>query len=152
MKKVIGILIGVLFLGSLNLMAQDKEKVKVVSLDVESFKAKVYNYDKNPEEWVFEGNEPCVIDFYADWCRPCKMVAPIMDELAEDYDGQITIYKVNTDKQKELAGLFGVRSIPAILYVPMDGKPQMSTGAMKKDDYKKIFDEFLLGKKSEEKK
>jgi len=152
MKKVIGILFGVLFLGSINLMAQDKEKVKVVSLDVESFKAKVYNYDKNPEEWVFEGNEPCVIDFYADWCRPCKMVAPIMDELAEDYDGQITIYKVNTDKQKELAGLFGVRSIPAILYVPMDGKPQMSTGAMKKDDYKKIFDEFLLGKKSEEKK
>ncbi len=152
MKKVIGILIGVLFLGSLNLMAQDKEKVKVVSLDVESFKAKVYNYDKNPEEWVFEGNEPCVIDFYADWCRPCKMVAPIMDELAEDYDGQITIYKVNTDKQKELAGLFGVRSIPSILFVPMDGKPQMSTGAMKKDDYKKIFDEFLLGKKSEEKK
>ncbi len=152
MKKVIGILIGVLFLGSLNLMAQDKEKVKVVSLDVESFKAKVYNYDKNPEEWVFEGNEPCVIDFYADWCRPCKMVAPIMDELAEDYDGQITIYKVNTDKQKELAGLFGVRSIPSILFVPMDGRPQMSTGAMKKDDYKKIFDEFLLGKKSEEKK
>lgn len=152
MKKVIGILIGVLFLGSFNLMAQDKEKVKVESLDMEGFKAKVYNYDKNPEEWVFEGNEPCVIDFYADWCRPCKMVAPIMDELANDYDGQITIYKVNTDKQKELAGLFGVRSIPAILYVPMDGKPQMSTGAMKKQDYKKIFDEFLLGKKSEEKK
>ena len=120
MKKIIGILIGVLFLGSLNLMAQDKEKAKVEPLNVESFKAKVYNYDNNPEEWVFEGSEPCVIDFYADWCRPCKMVAPIMDELAEDYDGKIKIYKVNTDKQKELAGLFGVRSIPSILFVPMD--------------------------------
>jgi thioredoxin len=152
MKKVIGILIGVLLLGSFNLLAQDKEKAKVKVLDVAGFKAKVFNYEENPEEWVFEGNEPCVIDFYADWCRPCKMVAPIMEELAKEYDGQITIYKVNTDRNKELSGLFGIRSIPSILFVPMDGKPQMSTGAMKKEDYKKIFDEFLLGKKSEEKK
>lgn len=154
MKKVIGILIGVLFLGSLNLTAQEKEKAKakVQVLDVAGFKDKVFNYEDNPEEWVFEGDEPCVVDFYADWCRPCKMVAPIMEELAREYDGQITIYKVNTDKNKELSGLFGIRSIPSILFVPMDGKPQMSTGAMKKEDYKKIFDEFLLGKKSEEKK
>ena len=152
MKKIIGILIGVLFLGSLNLTAQEKAKAKVQVLDVAGFKDKVFNYEDNPEEWVFEGDQPAVIDFYAVWCRPCKMVAPIMEELAKEYDGQITIYKVDTDKNKELSGLFGIRSIPSILFVPMDGKPQMSTGAMKKEDYKKIFDEFLLGKKSEEKK
>ncbi|NOX48036.1 MAG: thioredoxin [Chlorobi bacterium] len=154
MKKVIGVLIGVLFLGSFNLIAQDKEKskAKVQVLDVAGFKAKVFNYEENPEEWVFEGDQPAVIDFYADWCRPCKMVAPIMEELAEEYDGQITIYKVNTDKNRELSRLFDIKSIPYILYVPMDGRPHGTKGAMKKEDYKKIFDEFLLGKKTEEKK
>ncbi len=147
MKKVIGILIVVLFLGSINLMAQDKAKIVVEALTVEGFKEKVYNWEENPEKWVFEGNEPCVIDFYADWCRPCKMVAPIMEELANDYEGKIKIYKVNTDKNKELSRLFEIRSIPSILFVPMDGEPQMTKGAMKKADYAKIFDEFLLGEK-----
>ena len=151
MKKIIGILIGILFLGSFNLSAQDTENTKVKVLDLAGFKTKVYNYEKNPEEWVFEGDEPCVIDFYADWCRPCKLIEPIMEELAKEYDGQITIYKVNTENNQELSRLFGISSIPSILFVPMDEEPQMSSGAMKKEQYKKVFDEFLLGKKSEEK-
>jgi len=151
MKKIIGILFVVLFVGGVNLMAQDKAKIVVEALTVEGFKEKVYNWEENPEEWVFEGNEPCVIDFYADWCRPCKMVAPIMEELANDYEGKITIYKVNTDKNKELSRLFEIRSIPSILFVPMDGQPQMTKGAMQKADYAKIFDEFLLGEKPKNK-
>jgi thioredoxin len=119
----------------------------VVQLTKAMFLEKVYNYEKNPKEWVFEGDKPCVIDFYADWCRPCKMVAPIMAELAEKYKGQITIYKINTDQERELAQLFGINSIPTMYFCPADGKPQMTQGAMDKDTYEKIIAEVLLNKK-----
>ena len=110
------------------------------------FLAKVYNFEKNPEEWKYEGDKPAIVDFYADWCGPCKMVAPILDELAKEYDGQIVIYKVDTEKEQELAGAFGIRSIPSILFIPMEGKPEMAQGAMPKASFKKAIDEFLLKK------
>jgi len=116
-------------------------------LTYETFKEKVWDFEKNPEEWKYEGNVPCVIDFYADWCKPCKMVAPIMDELAIKYDGKVKIYKINTDKEKKLAGVFGIRSIPSVLFSPMSGKPMMQTGALQKADYIKIIEEELLDKK-----
>jgi len=119
----------------------------VVQLTKAMFLEKVYNYEKNPKEWVFAGDKPCVIDFYADWCRPCKMVAPIMAELAEKYKGQITIYKINTDQERELAQLFGINSIPTMYFCPVNGKPQMTQGAMDKDTYEKIIAEVLLNKK-----
>lgn len=119
----------------------------VIQLTKAMFLEKVYNYEKNPKEWVFEGDKPCIIDFYADWCKPCKMVAPIMAELAEKYKGQITIYKINTDEERELAQLFGIRSIPTMYFCPADGRPQMTQGAMDKATYEKIISEVLLNKK-----
>lgn len=100
-------------------------------LTKESFLTKVFDYENN-REWKFEGDVPAIVDFYADWCGPCKMVAPILEELSEEYKGRINIYKVDTDKEQELAAVFGIRSIPSILFVPMNGKPQMAMGAMPK--------------------
>ena len=107
---------------------------------------KVYNFEKNPDEWKYEGDKPAIVDFYATWCGPCKMVAPILDELAKEYDGQIVIYKVDTDKETELARAFGIRSIPSILFIPMNGKPEMAQGALPKEAFKKAIDELLLKK------
>ena len=111
-------------------------------LTKETFKEKVFNFEDN-QEWKFEGDKPAVIDFYADWCGPCKMIAPILDELATEYEGKVDIYKVNTEDQYELAGMFGIQSIPSVLFIPMDEQPQMSMGAMPKDTFKKAFSEVL---------
>ena len=117
-----------------------------IHLTKEEFLKKVANYETNPQEWKYLGDKPCIIDFYADWCGPCKAVAPIMEELAKEYDGQIYIYKIDTEAEQELAAAFGIRSIPSILFVPMEGKPQMSMGAMPKDQFVKAINEILLKK------
>jgi thioredoxin len=116
----------------------------VVQMTKSSFTELVMDYEKNPNTWIFKGEKPCVVDFYADWCRPCKMVAPIMEELAKEYQGKINIYKVNVDNEKELAQFFRIESIPAILFSPLKGEPSMQAGAMSKEQYKEIFDKFLL--------
>ena len=116
---------------------------KTVQLTNNTFKEKVFNYEVN-KEWKYAGDKPCIIDFYADWCGPCKKVAPILEELAKEYDGEIIIYKVDTEKQKELAGAFGIRSIPSLLFIPVTGQPQMSQGALPKEQFEKIINEFLL--------
>ena len=126
--------------------------IKPIYLTTADFKEKVWDYEANPEAWVYKGELPCVIDFYADWCKPCKMVAPIMDDLADYYDGKVIIYKVDTDKERELASVFQVRSIPSILFSPMEGKPAMQPGALKKEDYMSIIDEFVLKVNKEESK
>ena len=127
--------------------AQNKtnESGKVIKLNKEEFLTKVFNYEKNSEEWKYEGNKPAIIDFYADWCGPCRKVAPILEELAKEYAGEIVVYKVDTEKDKELAQKFGIQSLPSLLFVPMNGKPQMAVGAIPKEDLKKAIDEFLLG-------
>jgi thioredoxin 1 len=114
----------------------------VEHLTKETFLNKVFNYEKN-KDWKFEGVKPCVIDFYADWCGPCKMVAPVLEELAKDYDGKLNVYKVNTEEELELASAFGIRSIPSFLFVPADGQPQMAMGALPKDTFVKAFKEVL---------
>lgn len=114
-----------------------------IQLTNDTFKEKVFNYEVN-KEWKYEGDKPCIIDFYADWCGPCKKVAPVLEELAKEYDGKIIIYKVDTEKQKELAGAFGIRSIPSLLFIPVTGQPQMSQGALPKEQFEKIINEFLL--------
>ncbi|MCF8231026.1 MAG: thioredoxin [Bacteroidales bacterium] len=127
---------------------EDKNETsgKPIHLTKETFKTKVMNYEENKKQWVFEGNKPCVIDFYADWCQPCKKIAPIMKDLAKEYEGEINVYKVDTEKQKELARVFGIKSIPSILFCPKDGKPQMTRGVMPKKRFVNIVDELLLKK------
>jgi thioredoxin len=117
---------------------------KLEHLTEKTFKKKVMDYDKNPKQWVFEGDKPAIIDFYADWCRPCRMIAPYLEELATEYEGRIDVYKVDTEDQRELAAVFGIESLPTVLFIPMQGKPSSQMGAMPKESYKKIIDEFLL--------
>jgi len=111
-------------------------------LTKETFLNKVFNYEKN-KEWKFEGTKPCIIDFYADWCGPCKMVAPVLEDLAKDFDGKLDVYKVNTEEELELSAAFGIRSIPSFLFVPAQGQPQMALGALPKETFVKAFKDVL---------
>jgi thioredoxin 1 len=145
----------VLLLVSCSLSAQsDKSKTEstaaqgeVVALTKADFLTKVYNYEKNPQEWVYEGSRPCIVDFYADWCGPCKRVAPVLKELAKEYKNDIIIYKINVDSEEELANAFGVQSIPTLLFIPMKGKPQAARGVLSKEDFVRQINGFMLGKK-----
>ncbi|OFY32668.1 MAG: thiol reductase thioredoxin, partial [Bacteroidetes bacterium GWF2_41_61] len=103
--------------------------MKTIHLTKEEFLTKVANYEANPQEWKYLGDKPAIIDFYADWCGPCKTIAPILEDLAKEYTDSIYVYKVNTEQEQELAGAFGIRSIPSLLFVPMEGSPQMAMGA-----------------------
>ena len=118
-----------------------------IHLTKAEFLQKVVNYEANSTEWKYVGDKPCIIDFWATWCPPCKVIAPILDELAKEYDGQIYIYKVDVDKEKELAQAFGIQSIPTLLFVPMTGEPKAEVGAISKEVFKERIDKFLLVKK-----
>ena len=111
-------------------------------LTKETFLEKVFNYEQN-KEWKFEGDKPCIIDFYADWCGPCKMVAPILEELSEEYAGKVDIYKVDTEVEQELSAAFGIRSIPSMLFCPSDEQPQMAQGALPKHNLEQVIKEVL---------
>ncbi|MBN2602323.1 MAG: thioredoxin [Candidatus Marinimicrobia bacterium] len=111
-------------------------------LKKEEFKTKVFDFEKNAE-WKFEGGLPCIIDFYADWCSPCKMIAPILEEISEEYKGKLNVYKVDTEQEQELASVFGIRSIPSILFVPKTGNPQMAVGALPKTNIENAIREVL---------
>jgi len=113
------------------------------NLTKETFLTKVFNFEQN-QEWKFEGELPCLIDFYADWCGPCKMVAPILEELSKEFEGKINIYKVNTEEEQELSAAFGIQSIPSMLFCPKDGKPQMAMGALPKQAMTDAINEVLL--------
>ena len=115
-------------------------------LTKQTFFEKVFNYEQN-KEWNFEGKLPCIIDFYADWCQPCKIVAPILEDLAKEYDGKIDIYKVNTEQEVELAAAFGIRSIPSMLFCPGEGQPQMAVGALPKETLIQAINDVLLKEK-----
>lgn len=112
-------------------------------LTLETFKEKVFDYENN-KEWKFAGERPCIIDFYADWCGPCKMVAPVLEELSKEYEGQIDIYKVDTEDQQQLAAMFEVRSIPTLLFVPKEGQPQAAMGALPKQTFVQAINDVLL--------
>ena len=111
-------------------------------LTIDTFKEKVFNFEES-KDWKYEGDLPCIIDFYADWCAPCKMVAPILDELSEEYTGKLHVYKVNTEEERELAGIFGIQSIPSLLFIPREGQPQMAMGALPKETFVKAFKDVL---------
>lgn len=120
---------------------------KVIHLTKAEFLAKVYNFEKNPEEWKYEGDKPAIVDFYATWCGPCKALAPVLEELAKEYAGKVYIYKIDVDKEEELAGAFGIRSIPTLLWIPQSGKPTVTQGALPKPELKKMIDDTLLNSK-----
>jgi len=111
-------------------------------LTIETFKEKVFNFELN-KEWKFEGKIPCMIDFYADWCGPCKMVAPVLEELQNEYGNNLIIYKVNTEEEQELSSMFGIQSIPSLLFVPVEGQPQMAMGALPKATFEQAIAEVL---------
>ncbi|MEF9986577.1 MAG: thioredoxin [Bacteroidales bacterium] len=119
-------------------------KEMVQNLTKAEFLTKVANYETSPKEWKYLGTKPAIIDFYASWCGPCKALAPVLEELAKEYEGKIDIYKVDTEKESELAAAFGIRSIPTILFVPLSGQPQITQGAMPKAQFKEVIDSVLL--------
>lgn len=120
--------------------------MNTISLTKEEFLKRVVNYEATPTEWKYLGDKPCIIDFYASWCGPCKQIAPVLEELAKEYDGQIYIYKIDTEKERELASAFGIQSIPTLLFCPMNGDPQLVQGAMPKSGFEQAIKEVLLNK------
>jgi thioredoxin 1 len=122
------------------------ENIKPEYLTYNTFLEKVWDFEKNPQEWVYRNELPSVIDFYADWCAPCRKIAPIMEKLAKDYEGRVKIYKINVDEERKLASVFRVQSIPAVLFTPVSGQPMMQAGAMTEEMYVQIIEEQLLKK------
>ena len=122
-------------------MAED-----VVYLTTDQFRQRIFDY-KTQKEWKYTGDKPCVIDFYTTWCGPCKRLAPIMEDLSQTYCGEVTFYKVDTERERELAYVFGISSIPQVMYIPTEGKPILLKGLYPKENIVNIIDEFLLGKK-----
>ena len=123
--------------------AKEKPTTKVVHITKADFLKKIYDIEKNPDEWKYLGSQPAIVDFYADWCGPCRQLSPVLDELAKEYSGKLTIYKVNVDNERGLATFFGIRSIPTLLFIPMKGKPQRSLGALSKTELKGIIKDVL---------
>ena len=143
MRRTIKAVFAVLFFFFLTLpvVAED-----VVYITTEQFKERIFDY-KNEKDWIFKGNKPCVIDFYTTWCGPCKRLAPIMEEMSQKYCDQVVFYKADTERERELAYVFGINSIPQVLYIPMEGKPLLLKGLYPKEEIVRIIDEFLLNKK-----
>lgn len=123
---------------------EETKESKVKNLTYNEFIFKVWDFETYPNTFKYRGKVPAIVDFYADWCGPCRRVAPIMEKLAEEYDGRLLIYKVNVDKEKELSNAFQTRNIPAVLFIPMEGQPMMQVGAMSEDKYRKVVEEQLL--------
>jgi thioredoxin 1 len=125
-----------------NINQINRSAMKLEHLTIETFKKKIFNYETN-KEWKFEGETPAIIDFYADWCGPCKIVAPILEELKEEYGDKLDIFKVNTEEQRELSSVFGIQSIPSLLFIPKEGQPQMAMGALPKETFRQAISEVL---------
>jgi thioredoxin len=157
MKKAFLILVIFSFIGATACSSDGDDKNTGTATDIQNetsignvahittaqFRQYIWDYKTSPNNWIYKGDVPCIIDFYADWCRPCKTIAPVMEELAKEYKGRIRIYKVNTDEERELSALFNISSIPAILFVPGNEKPQMSLGAMPKSSFEQAINEIL---------
>ena len=147
LKVFVGIIITLLYIMvSKPVSAAEGEVVKIGN---EQFKAQIMDYLKNPNEWKYAGRLPCIVDFYADWCGPCKIASPLLDELARKYKGKIIVYKVNTDQERELSQAFGISGIPAFLWVPSTGKPTMTSGIAKSPEatrkqFEKMINDLLL--------
>lgn len=120
-----------------------------VQLTAEGFRENIFDYTKE-EEWKYAGSLPAIVDFYADWCGPCKAVAPVLEELSNEYDGKLVIYKIDTDKEEELSALFGIQSIPTLLFIPLEGAPMLQKGAIPKNAFQQVIEDRLLSSTSKE--
>jgi thioredoxin len=144
MKKAILIAL-VIIATAMTANAQEKKnEPKVKHLTYSEFLKKVWDFERNPTTFEYKGKLPAVIDFYADWCGPCRRVAPIMEQMAEDYEGKLLVYKVNVSEEKDLASVFQVRSIPMVLFIPVKGNPMMQVGALPESEYRETVEEFLI--------
>lgn len=144
MKKTILIAIAILAFGFTANAQEKKEESKVKHLTYNEFLKKVWDFEKNPNTFIYKGELPAIVDFYADWCGPCRRVAPIMEKLAQEYDGRLLVYKVNTDQERGLASTFQVKSIPMVLFIPLEGQPMMQVGALPEEGYRKVVEEQLI--------
>jgi thioredoxin len=144
MKKTILIAMVILAAACTTNAQEKKAESKVKHLTYKEFLSHVWNFESNPNTFIYKGKLPAVVDFYADWCGPCRRVAPIMERLAEEYDGKLLVYKVNTDQERELAAAFQIKSIPMVLFIPMEGQPMMQVGALPEEGYRKVVEEQLL--------
>ncbi|MBQ6770265.1 MAG: thioredoxin [Bacteroidales bacterium] len=144
MKKTILIAMAIIATSIAANAQEEKKESKVIHLTYKEFLKKVWDFEKDPNTFNYKGKLPAVIDFYADWCGPCRRVAPIMERMAEEYDGKLLVYKINTDQEKGLSSAFQIRSIPTVLFIPMEGQPMMQVGAMQEAEYKKVVEEQLL--------
>ena len=129
-----------------NGVEMQSQQVGTIKMTKADFLKKIADYENNPTEWKYLGDKPALVDFYANWCGPCRSISPILEELAKEYKDKIYIYKVNTDKEHDLSAALGITSLPSLLFIPMEGQPQMATGAMPKENFKKIIEDFLLKK------
>ena len=144
MKKNILIALA-LVVGCITVNAQEtKEESKVKHLTYNEFLRKVWDFEKDPNTFKYKGKLPAIVDFYADWCGPCRRVAPIMEKLAEEYDGKLLIYKVNTQNETALANAFQIRSIPTVLFIPVEGQPMIQVGALPEEGFRQVIEEKLL--------
>lgn len=146
MKKSILIAMAVMVFGLTVNAQEEKKESKVQHLTYKEFLKKVWDFEKSPNTFVYKGKLPAIVDFYADWCGPCRRVAPIMEKLAEEYDGKLLIYKVNTQNEAGLANAFQIRSIPTVLFIPMEGQPMMQVGALPEEGYRQVIEQQLLDK------
>lgn len=141
MKKTLVFAILLFMTGSIA-MAQGKTKVQ--HLTYKEFLSKVWDFEKNPNAFVYNGKTSAIVDFYADWCGPCRKVAPILEKLANEYEGKLTVYKINVDQEQDLAGVFQIRSIPVVLFIPLEGRPMMQVGAMDEAQFREVIDKYLV--------
>ena len=144
MKKSILIAMAVMVFGLTVNAQEEKKESKVQHLTYKEFLKKVWDFEKSPNTFVYKGKLPAIVDFYADWCGPCRRVAPIMEKLAEESDGKLLIYKVNTQNEAGLASAFQIRSIPTVLFIPMEGQPMMQVGALPEEGYRQVIEQHLV--------
>lgn len=133
---------------------EEASTVKPIPLTKDRFLAEIMDYNANPQEWKYKGELPALIDFYAEWCAPCRITSPIIDELAGEYKGRVAFYKIDTDEERELAQVFGIQGIPSFLYIPMEGKPSLTSGIAQtpeetKEMFREMIDELLLNSETQ---
>lgn len=154
MKMKFQVLFAVIFLSILTMSGAEPVLAgegDVVKINIAQFKAQIMDFEKNPKVWKYEGKLPCIVDFYADWCGPCRLASPALEELAQKYKGKIIVYKVNTDQERELSTVFGISGIPAFLWVPQTGNPTMTSGVANSPEairvqFEKMITDVLLKK------
>ncbi len=145
MKRIIVFFAALMVIGSI-FAEEPKEKAKPIELTKSSFLDKVFDYEESPDAWNYKGDKPAIVDFYANWCGPCRITSPVLAELAAEYGDEIYIYKIDVDRETELARLFGARSLPMFLFIPMEEDPRISVGAIPKKSFREVIDSFLLKK------